>query len=84
VRVETGVEEGDSVTVHYDPMIAKLVVWGQSRTAALVKLKSCLSNFQVCIFFCFFDISLLVSNSLYAEILFVLFGCFCVHAWLHV
>lgn len=33
--------------MHYDPMIAKLVVWGESRNAALVKLKNCLSNFQV-------------------------------------
>uniref|UniRef100_A0A804LRN0 Methylcrotonoyl-CoA carboxylase subunit alpha n=1 Tax=Zea mays TaxID=4577 RepID=A0A804LRN0_MAIZE len=48
VRVETGVEEGDTVSMHYDPMIAKLVVWGESRTAALVKLKKCLSTFQVC------------------------------------
>ncbi|CAD6269633.1 unnamed protein product [Miscanthus lutarioriparius] len=47
VRVETGVEEGDTVSMHYDPMIAKLVVWGESRTAALVKLKNCLSNFQI-------------------------------------
>jgi len=28
VRIETGVREGDEVSVHYDPMIAKLVVWG--------------------------------------------------------
>lgn len=47
VRVETGVEEGDSVTIHYDPMIAKLVVWGHNRSAALVKLQDCLSKFQV-------------------------------------
>ncbi|KAF3796069.1 Methylcrotonoyl-CoA carboxylase subunit alpha [Nymphaea thermarum] len=47
VRVETGVEEGDSVSVHYDPMIAKLVVWGENRSAALVKLRHCLSQFQV-------------------------------------
>ncbi|GMJ01155.1 hypothetical protein like AT1G03090 [Hibiscus trionum] len=47
VRVETGVEQGDVVSMHYDPMIAKLVVWGESRAAALVKLKDCLSKFQV-------------------------------------
>ncbi|WVZ91177.1 hypothetical protein U9M48_037381 [Paspalum notatum var. saurae] len=47
VRVETGVEEGDTVSMHYDPMIAKLVIWGESRTAALVKLKNCLLNFQI-------------------------------------
>jgi len=47
VRVETGVEEGDTVSMHYDPMIAKLVVWGENRNAALVKLRNCLQNFQV-------------------------------------
>ncbi|KAL9239692.1 hypothetical protein vseg_013991 [Gypsophila vaccaria] len=47
VRVETGVEQGDTVSMHYDPMIAKLVVKGEDRTAALVKLKDCLSKFQV-------------------------------------
>ncbi|THU74102.1 hypothetical protein C4D60_Mb04t29810 [Musa balbisiana] len=47
VRVETGVEEGNTVSMHYDPMIAKLVVWGENRHAALGKLKNCLTNFQV-------------------------------------
>ncbi|KAK9146613.1 hypothetical protein Sjap_006516 [Stephania japonica] len=37
VRVETGVEQGDTVSMHYDPMIAKIVVWGENRGAALVK-----------------------------------------------
>ncbi|XP_051142279.1 methylcrotonoyl-CoA carboxylase subunit alpha, mitochondrial isoform X2 [Andrographis paniculata] len=47
VRVETGVEQGDTVSMHYDPMIAKLVVWGQDRMGALIKMKDCLSKFQV-------------------------------------
>ncbi|XP_023513665.1 methylcrotonoyl-CoA carboxylase subunit alpha, mitochondrial [Cucurbita pepo subsp. pepo] len=47
IRVETGVEQGDAVSVHYDPMIAKLVVWGENRAAALVKLKDCLTKFEV-------------------------------------
>ncbi|XP_058072459.1 methylcrotonoyl-CoA carboxylase subunit alpha, mitochondrial isoform X3 [Magnolia sinica] len=47
VRVETGVEEGDSVSMHYDPMIAKLVVWGENRNVALVKLNDCLLKFLV-------------------------------------
>ncbi|KAL9249120.1 Methylcrotonoyl-CoA carboxylase subunit alpha, mitochondrial-like protein [Drosera capensis] len=36
VRLETGVGQGDAVSMHYDPMIAKLVVWGESRAAALI------------------------------------------------
>ncbi|KAH6793908.1 methylcrotonyl-CoA carboxylase alpha chain [Perilla frutescens var. hirtella] len=47
VRVETGVEQGDTVSMHYDPMIAKLVVWGEDRTCALIKMRDSLSKFQV-------------------------------------
>ncbi|MDH4105219.1 MAG: acetyl/propionyl/methylcrotonyl-CoA carboxylase subunit alpha [Gammaproteobacteria bacterium] len=42
VRVDAGVEEGDEVTVHYDPMIAKLIVWAPDRTAAIDKLRQAL------------------------------------------
>uniref|UniRef100_A0A2K5DIZ2 Methylcrotonyl-CoA carboxylase subunit 1 n=1 Tax=Aotus nancymaae TaxID=37293 RepID=A0A2K5DIZ2_AOTNA len=38
-RIETGVRQGDEVSVHYDPMIAKLVVWAADRQAALTKLR---------------------------------------------
>ncbi len=34
VRIDTGVEEGDEITPHYDPMIAKLIVWDNSETNA--------------------------------------------------
>ena len=34
LRVETGVEQGDTISVFYDPMIAKLVVWGEDREVA--------------------------------------------------
>ncbi|CAM6084731.1 unnamed protein product [Calypogeia fissa] len=47
VRVETGVGEGDTVSVYYDPMIAKLVTWGYNRSAALTLLDNCLSKFQI-------------------------------------
>lgn len=47
VRIETGVNEGDEVSVHYDPMIAKLVVWGKDRTEALTKLQSKLTQYNI-------------------------------------
>ncbi|CAK9136189.1 unnamed protein product [Ilex paraguariensis] len=47
VRVDTGVEQGDIVSMHYDPMIAKLVAWGENRATALINMRDCLSKFQV-------------------------------------
>ena len=35
VRIDTGVREGAAITPYYDPMIAKLVAWGETRDAAL-------------------------------------------------
>ena len=34
-------------SVHYDPMIAKLVVWGQDRDSALRKLRACLAEYNI-------------------------------------
>ncbi|MBB3167006.1 acetyl-CoA carboxylase biotin carboxylase subunit [Simiduia aestuariiviva] len=47
VRVETGVRQGDDVSVYYDPMIAKLVVWGQDRDSALRRLQKALSEYRI-------------------------------------
>ncbi|RGB41928.1 carbamoyl-phosphate synthase L chain, ATP binding domain-containing protein, partial [Rhizophagus diaphanus] len=47
VRIETGFEQGDEINVHYDPMIAKLVVKGQNRTEALGILKRALNGYEV-------------------------------------
>jgi acetyl-CoA carboxylase biotin carboxylase subunit len=47
VRLDSGVREGSEVTVHYDPMLAKLVVWGKDRAAALEKMSWALSRFAV-------------------------------------
>jgi 3-methylcrotonyl-CoA carboxylase alpha subunit len=47
VRVDTGVRQGDAVTIHYDPMIAKLVVWDTSRAAAVRRLRTALAEYQV-------------------------------------
>ena len=47
LRVETGVREGDSVGIHYDPMLAKLVVWGEDRPRALARLGAALADTQI-------------------------------------
>ena len=47
IRVDTGVREGDSVTVDFDPMLAKLVVHAPTRTAAARRLYNALSDLRV-------------------------------------
>ncbi|RIA90454.1 carbamoyl-phosphate synthase L chain, ATP binding domain-containing protein [Glomus cerebriforme] len=47
VRIETGFEQGDEINVHYDPMIAKLVVKGQNRMEAIRILKRALDEYEV-------------------------------------
>jgi 3-methylcrotonyl-CoA carboxylase alpha subunit len=47
VRVDTGVQEGDEIGVHYDPMIAKLICWDVDRDAALRRLRAALGDCQV-------------------------------------
>ncbi|PVU89585.1 hypothetical protein BB559_005028 [Furculomyces boomerangus] len=47
IRVETGVREGDEISVYYDPMIAKLVVHGANRDSALRVLDRSLHKFEI-------------------------------------
>ncbi len=47
VRVDTGVRQGDVISPHYDPMIAKLIVTGPSRNAALLKMSKALEELVV-------------------------------------
>lgn len=47
VRVDSGLSSGDEVTVHYDPMIAKLIVAGSDRAAAVDRLRRALDDFAV-------------------------------------
>jgi 3-methylcrotonyl-CoA carboxylase alpha subunit len=46
-RIETSVEEGDVISTFYDPMIAKLVAWGETRKQAIDNLKQCLEDTEV-------------------------------------
>ena len=47
VRIDSGVQEGDLVGVHYDPMIAKLVAWDRDRTSALRRLRKALGAYRI-------------------------------------
>jgi 3-methylcrotonyl-CoA carboxylase alpha subunit len=47
VRVDTGVVQGDKITPNYDPMIAKLIVWGEDRPAAVRQLVAALGEYEV-------------------------------------
>jgi acetyl-CoA carboxylase biotin carboxylase subunit len=47
VRNDCGVYEGDEVTIFYDPMLAKLIVWGASRSQAAERLGRALSELRI-------------------------------------
>ncbi|EHH1217636.1 acetyl/propionyl/methylcrotonyl-CoA carboxylase subunit alpha [Vibrio parahaemolyticus] len=47
VRVDSGVTQGDTISEYYDPMISKLIVWGQTRDIALKQLKQALTQYHV-------------------------------------
>ena len=47
MRVDTGVVQGDQITPNYDPMIAKLIVWGEDRPAAVRQLVAALAEYEV-------------------------------------
>ncbi len=47
VRIDTGVRQGDDVSVFYDPMIAKLIVWDENRDKALQRLAKALREYRI-------------------------------------
>ena len=47
VRIDSGVREGDAISPFYDPMIAKLIVWGADRTQALARMSQALDAFRI-------------------------------------
>ena len=47
LRVDSGVRRGDDVSVHYDPMLAKVVAWGVTREAAIRRMRSGLASLSV-------------------------------------
>jgi 3-methylcrotonyl-CoA carboxylase alpha subunit len=47
VRVDTGIRRRDAITPFYDPMIAKLIVWGESREMAVRRMVQSLEEFEI-------------------------------------
>jgi 3-methylcrotonyl-CoA carboxylase alpha subunit len=47
VRMDSGVETGSEVSVYYDPMLAKLIVFGNDRAQAIERLKVALADFRI-------------------------------------
>ncbi len=47
VRVDAGIREGDAVSVHYDPLLAKLLVQAETRPAAIKRAAAALRGFPV-------------------------------------
>ena len=47
VRCDFGIREGGEVTIHYDPMLGKLIVWGRDRDQALRRLGRALEEMRV-------------------------------------
>ncbi|NVK55360.1 MAG: acetyl/propionyl/methylcrotonyl-CoA carboxylase subunit alpha [Alteromonadaceae bacterium] len=47
IRIDTGFNEGDTVSVHYDPMLAKLITWAENRELARQHMLYCLEHTRV-------------------------------------
>src|SRR5210317_189284 len=47
VRLDLGVYEGFDVPINYDPMLAKLIVWGEDREQAIARSRRVLSEFTL-------------------------------------
>lgn len=46
-RIDSGISESDEISIYYDPMIAKLIVWDKDRNSALKRLSAAISNIQL-------------------------------------
>ena len=47
IRIDAGFSRGSLISLYYDPLIAKLTVWGKTRNEAIERLKSALGEFQI-------------------------------------
>lgn len=47
VRVDSGVYEGGEISMYYDPMVAKLITYGENREAAIARMRHALNEFYI-------------------------------------
>lgn len=47
VRVDSGVYDGVEISLYYDPLVAKLIVWGETRAQAILRMRRALSEFKL-------------------------------------
>jgi 3-methylcrotonyl-CoA carboxylase alpha subunit len=47
LRIDSGVRAGDVISTYYDPMIAKVIAWGEDRTAAAQRLRRALMETEI-------------------------------------
>lgn len=47
IRVDSGYRAGDTVSQFYDPLIAKLVVWGEDRWKAIMRMQHALDSYEI-------------------------------------
>ncbi len=47
IRLDSGIDRGSAVTYHFDPLLAKLIAWAPSRSAAIERMKRALDDFAI-------------------------------------
>jgi 3-methylcrotonyl-CoA carboxylase alpha subunit len=47
LRLDTGVDAGDAVSPYYDPMLGKVIAWGETRAVAITRLQQALHDLQI-------------------------------------
>ena len=47
IRLDSGIRRGDHVSIHYDPMLAKLITWAPTREIAIEKMRAALNHFSI-------------------------------------
>ncbi len=47
IRVDSGIYEGFEVSLYYDPLIAKLIAWGETRAEAILRMRRALNEYRI-------------------------------------